>query len=140
MLDVYMMRVNPEDGTVYKGYIGSMENTLKAKQEYVGGLIQVISLNSDIDIICNDEGKSEGLQYNRVFVENSRILDILAGNILAVRHDNEGNFTSIREEDIPTIEAMLKPILAIADNAILLAYADDLKEYVDGGDKGASSH
>lgn len=140
MLNAYMMRVNPEDGTVYKGYIGSIENTLEAKQEYVGGLIQVISLNSDIDIICNDEGKLKGLKANRAFMAGSRFLDVFTGDILAVRHDNEGNFTSIHEEDIPTIEAMLKPILAIADNAILLAYADDLKEYVDGGGKGASSH
>lgn len=140
MLNAYMMRVNPEDGTVYKGYIGSIENTLEAKQEYVGGLIQVISLDSDIDIICNDEGKLKGLKANRAFMAGSRFLDIFTGDILAVRHDNEGNFTSIHEEDIPVIEGMLKPILAIADNAILLAYADDLKEYIDGGDKGASSH
>lgn len=46
MLDAYMMRVNQEDGTVYKGYIGKIQNTLKAEQEYVGGSIQVISINS----------------------------------------------------------------------------------------------
>lgn len=140
MIEAYMMRVNTEDGTVYKGYIGSMENTLKAKQKYVGGLIQVVSLNSDIVVICNDEGKLEGLPPNRVFMEGSEPVDIFVGNILAVRHGREGDFTSIHEEDIPVIEETLKPIKVIVGSTIVLAHKDSLKEYADGGDADGSSH
>ena len=34
-----------------------MANTLEALQEAVGGLIEVVTLDSDVCLICNDEGK-----------------------------------------------------------------------------------
>ena len=55
-INAYMLRLN-DAGMPCKGYIGEIENSLEAKQKYVKGLIQVVSLNSQIDIICNDEPK-----------------------------------------------------------------------------------
>ena len=127
-INVYMLRLN-DTGMPCKGYIGEIENTLEAKQKYVQGLIQVISLNSQIDIICNDEGKLMGLEPNRAFMDGEDILDIFVGNILACRHDIEGNFTSIREEDIPVIEECLKPIGGIMGEFVFLRTTDDLPEF-----------
>lgn len=129
-MKVYMMRVDSETGTVYKGYIGEIENSLKAKQKYVGGLIQVFPLNDDIDIICNDEGKLEHLPLNRAFVEDGKVLDVFVGNILAVRHTPDGDFTSIQEEDIPVIEKFLLPIRDIQGNVVILRSADALEQYL----------
>lgn len=127
-INVYMLRLN-DTGMPCKGYIGEIENTLEAKQKYVQGLIQVISLNSQIDIICNDEGKLMGLEPNRAFMDGEDILDIFVGDILACRHDAEGNFTSIKEEDIPIIESMLLPIRIVVGNTVFLAGTDTLDEY-----------
>ncbi len=127
-INVYMLRLN-DTGMPCKGYIGEIENTLEAKQKYVQGLIQVVSLNSQIDIICNDEGKLIGLEPNRAFMDGEDILDIFVGDILACRHDAEGNFTSIKEEDIPIIESMLLPIRIVVGNTVFLAGTDNLDEY-----------
>ena len=131
-ISVYMLRV--VDGVPCKGYIGSIENSLESKQKYVDGLIQVVSLDSNIDIICNDEGKLQGLSPNRAFMDGEKVLDIFVGNILACRHDAEGNFTSIREEDIPTIEKYLKPIGGVIGEFIYLLPVDDLSEYKEDSD------
>lgn len=127
-INAYMLRLN-DVGMPCKGYIGEIENSLEAKQKYVQGLIQVISLNSQIDIICNDEGKLIGLEPNRAFMDGEDILDIFVGDILACRHDAEGNFTSIKEEDIPIIESMLLPIRIVVGNTVFLAGTDTLDEY-----------
>ena len=127
-INAYMLRLN-DVGMPCKGYIGEIENSLEAKQKYVKGLIQVVSLNSQIDIICNDEGKLIGLEPNRAFMDGEDILDIFVGDILACRHDAGGNFTSIKEEDIPIIESMLLPIRIVVGNTVFLAGADTLDEY-----------
>ena len=127
-INAYMLRLN-DVGMPCKGYIGEIENSLEAKQKYVKGLIQVVSLNSQIDIICNDEGKLIGLEPNRAFMDGEDILDILVGDILACRHGAEGNFTSIKEEDIPIIESMLLPIRIVVGNTVFLAGTDTLDEY-----------
>ena len=39
------------------------------------------------------------------------MIDMLVGNIMCVRHNSAGEFTSIREEDIPVIESHLIPLM-----------------------------
>lgn len=130
-INAYMLRVGE---VPYKGYIGAIENSLESKQKYVDGLIQVVSLDSNIDIICNDEGKLQGLNPNRAFMDGDNILDVFVGNILACRHDSEGNFTSIKEEDIPTIEKYLKPIGGVIGDFVYLLPMEDIPEYKEGSD------
>jgi hypothetical protein len=36
---------------------------------------------------------------------------MLVGNIMCVRHNSEGEFTSIKEDDIPIIESRLIPLI-----------------------------
>ena len=129
-MKVYMMRVS-EDGKPYRGYVGEIENTLEAKQAYVGGLIQVIRLDEKIDAIINDEGKLIPLQWNRLwFVDGKEPIDIIMGNILCCRHDDEGNFTDIQEEDIPVILSHLKVMFFDIE-----VPNEMLEEYDGSGDK-----
>lgn len=105
----YIIRVD-EDGRQYKGYFTEIENTLDAKQKIVGGLIQVVSLTPEIDIIINDEGKLRGMPLNRVWLSgNGKPLDILVGNIIVVRHRDD-EFTDILPEDYEIIERLLLPV------------------------------
>ena len=60
--------------------IMEIENSLKAEQAFVGGLIECTALTEEIDLICNDEGKLLGLPLNRALRdEEGRIYDVIAG-------------------------------------------------------------
>jgi hypothetical protein len=127
-IKVYIMRVS-DDGKVYKGYIDEIENTLKAKQSLVGGLIQVIQINNEIDLICNDEGKLNRLSPNRAIYVNAtddEPYDFICGNCLCVRHNNEGEFTSIHEDDVKIIRKLVRPIETILCPDIILSMPEDV--------------
>lgn len=115
-IQAYLLRVNKLSGVVYKGYLAEVDNTLEAEQRYVNydepyGLITVVSINNEIDVICNDEGKLMNFPINRVLVDDEgKPWDLLVGNLMAVRHNDEGEFTSVLAEDIPIIENYLIPL------------------------------
>lgn len=41
-----------------------VENSLEALQELVGGNIEVVTIASDCVVVCNDEGRINGMPYN----------------------------------------------------------------------------
>lgn len=133
----YQMRVDEDTGQVYRGSLVEIENSLKAKQDYVNynkphGLIQVICIEG-IDIICNDEGKLQQLPPNRILLNDSgEVVDIFVGNILAVRSNSEGEFTSIRPEDISIINKYLKPVIRVGTKLMVIPKEDWLEEYKEG--------
>ena len=122
MIDTYFLRCDQE--RQYRGYVGQIENTLKAKQSYVGGLIQAVSLTPEIIVICNDEGKIQQLPPNRAWVESSGVVDFFAGNILCVRHSGD-EFASILPKDIAEIERRLIPLKSVSkvqDHIVFTTY------------------
>lgn len=127
-MKIFAMRCDRDK--IYKGRIEEIDDTLEAKQEFVGGIIQCISLTDEIDIILNDEGKLMGLPFNRVWRDkNGNILDILVGNIFACRHDYDGNFTSILEDDIPVVLENLPAIMGAIDRNVFIRREEDLSDY-----------
>lgn len=116
-IQAYLLRVDRLSGVVYKGYFANVDNSLEAEQAYVNynephGLIAVVSITDEIDVICNDEGKLKNLPINRFLIsDDGVVLDMLVGNIMCVRHNSEGEFTSIKEDDIPIIESRLIPLI-----------------------------
>ena len=116
-IQAYLLRVDKQSGVVYKGYLSEVENSLEAEQRYVNfneanGLIQVVSINNNIDVICNDEGKLKNFPINRFLVsDDGVVLDMLVGDIMCVRHNSDGEFTSIKEDDILIIESHLIPLM-----------------------------
>ena len=122
MIDAYFLRCDQE--RQYRGYVGQIENTLKAKQSYVGSLIQAVSLTPEIIVICNDEGKIQQLPPNRAWVESSGVVDFFAGNILCVRHSGD-EFASILPKDIAEIERRLIPLKSVSkvqDHIVFTTY------------------
>lgn len=84
--------------------IMNIENTLKAKQKLVGGLIEVVSVTDNILLICNEEGKLENLFPNLVFD-----YDYIAGDCFFVGDDYEnGDFKSLTDEQIEEIKDLCK--------------------------------
>ena len=79
-----------------------LDNHLRALQEAVSigadyvGLIEVVGLEDErACILCNEEGKLIGLPLNRWIGP-----DVIAGVFYVVGQDENGNFTSLSEEQI----------------------------------------
>ena len=89
-----------------------IDNTLEAKQQAVGGLIECAYLIDDpeVVIICNEEGKINGMKLNRYIGH-----DIIAGPFLIVGDDiDNSGFKSLTEEQI------LKYKIRFDKNSIIL--------------------
>ena len=73
---------------------------LESLQHEVGGWIEAMGLDDDSCIICNEEGKINGMELNRAIKdEHGRIADIIAGTFLVVGSGEE-NFDSLTPEQI----------------------------------------
>ena len=77
--------------------IMNIENTLEAKQELVGGLIEVVGgLKDNILLVCNEEGKLANLLPNLMFD-----FDYIAGDCFFVGDDyGNGDFKSLTDKQI----------------------------------------
>lgn len=77
--------------------IKEIENTLEAFQSLVGGYIEVIRFNSCL-MVCNEEGKLQGLQ------SNFRLgYDVIVGDVVFTQSDSVGEFTDISQSDIDSV-------------------------------------
>lgn len=118
-IDVYFLR--SDNGKQYKGYISQIENTLKAHQAYVGGMIQAVHITPEIIVICCDDGKLQQFPLNSARIDNDQVIDYFVGNILCVRHLGE-EFASIEPEDVPIIERLLVPLKSMFQAGDHIAY------------------
>ena len=76
-----------------------LEGTLKSMQTFVGGSIQAIyPFDDPVDIVCNEEGKLMGLEYNRaLYDESGAIYDIICGSFF-ICGLGEDDFASLPEK------------------------------------------
>ena len=80
-------------------YIKEIKNDLRSMQEIVGGYIEVIYPfdNPEIALICNEEGKLEGLTPNRFLLNrNNGVCDFICGDFfLCYAPADSENFESM---------------------------------------------
>ncbi|MBR4172830.1 MAG: DUF3846 domain-containing protein, partial [Clostridia bacterium] len=90
-------------------YTKEIDNTLESLQKEVGGLIQATYPYDDlIAIVCNDEGKINGLELNRAVYDGERnMLDIIAGTFLVVGL-SENNFATLPDDMTAKYKEMFK--------------------------------
>ena len=81
--------------------VAEIENTLPALQQVVG-YIETVTLAADCCIICNEEGRLEGLPYNLTFCGVSFV-----GPILVVGIDGD-EFSSLDKQQIDFLLQCLK--------------------------------
>ena len=75
-----------------------IESGLESLQSVVGGNIEAIyPYEDEVAIICNEEGKINGLPLNRSIVMNGETVDIIAGTFL-VAGLTKSNFGSLSPE------------------------------------------
>ena len=83
-------------------------SSLKDMQKIVGGLIQAIyPYEEPVALICNDEGKMQGLPLNRAlrYEDSDEIYDIIAGTFFVCGLD-ENNFASLTPEHMAKFKEM----------------------------------
>lgn len=89
--------------------ITEIENTLKGFQKVVGGYIETVpmeSIDDDLRVVLNEEGKNIGLPMNRVWKPygvGGYAVDIMVGTIFIVRTQLDG-FESLTDEQIKKLE------------------------------------
>ena len=90
--------VEPE----HKPEVRDIDDSLKAMQKIVGGLIQPIYLDDSVALVCNDEGKLMNLTANRGLRDkNGQIYDIVFGTFfLCGAHADSDSFASLTSEQI----------------------------------------
>lgn len=95
-----------------------IEDTLEAKQELVGGLIEVVPYKEDLLLVCNEEGKILNQKPNINFG-----YDYIAGNCFVIGDDIENaGFKSIEENQIEDIKKDLE------DRTIILEEIEETDE------------
>lgn len=84
-----------------------IDNTLRAKQDLVGGYIEAICPYDDpVAIVCNEEGKLTGLPYNRSLKdETGDIYDVIAGTFFICGLSGD-NFASLGDDLIAKYQHM----------------------------------
>ena len=75
-------------------YETEIDNTLEAEQKAVGGDIEVVPLSDETLLICNEEGKLNGMQGNRRIGK-----DVIAGQFFIVGEDGD-EFRSLTDEEV----------------------------------------
>lgn len=78
-----------------------MENKLEAMQALVRGYIEVYPLADDVAIVCNEEGKINGMELNRPIYHNGKIVEIIAGTFFIAGDDiSTGELVSLTDEQV----------------------------------------
>lgn len=109
-------------------YTKEIEDSLRARQEIVGGFIEVHKLFSDDDVvvICNEDGKLQNLPMNRVLRDDDgHIYDVLVGTFIVIRLNlDKGEFVSLTEkQEKKYLEYYQKPeYFRIVDGKILVSH------------------
>ena len=99
-LDTGMLRiVLVEPGKVAR--VAEIDGSLEGMQKTVGGYIQAVyPFEETVCLVCNEEGKLQGLPLNRALRdEDNSVYDIVAGTFFVCDCSTE-NFKSLNEEQL----------------------------------------
>lgn len=80
------------------GQLVEVKNELEDLQKTVGGYIESVRLQSNLVLICNEEGKLNGLPPNRWYHG-----DIICGDFFFCGDDGE-DFCDVPEKFVPILE------------------------------------
>lgn len=95
--DIKVLMVEPGKApavTTIKNELHSLQEAVSIGAECVG-YIEIIGIDDNVCILCNEEGKLINLEPNRRFYN-----DVICGVFYVVGEDDEGNLTSLPEKFI----------------------------------------
>lgn len=110
---------------------GKLPADLEQMQKYVGGLIEAIyPFEQPVALICNDEGKLQGLPYNRVLRDDAgEIYDAIAGNFFICACRGE-NFTSLEKAEVKQFTELFKRpeyFIRTGEGLVVVPFPDETK-------------
>lgn len=79
-----------------------IEHKLENLQRVVGGLIEFVELEHNVDLICNEEGKLDNLEFNRVITN-----DVICGTFFIAGH-HKGETISLSKKQIKKYKKIFK--------------------------------
>ncbi|WP_192812051.1 DUF3846 domain-containing protein [Sulfobacillus thermosulfidooxidans] len=75
--------------------------TLEALQTAVGGPIELWAIEGHVNLLCHEEGRLEGLPFNRwVTLSDGTVWDIYGPLVVVGGHDTDGHFESLTEAEV----------------------------------------
>lgn len=80
-------------------YVEDIKTDLKTQQNIVGGHIETLHITDDIIMICNEDGKLQGLPYNFYL---SQYNDKIVGTVFFVG-DDVPEFRGLTDEEVEII-------------------------------------
>lgn len=106
-----------------------IQNTLEAKQAFVGGYIQAVyPFDDPVALVVNEEGKLKGMEPCRALMdEEGNIYDIIVGPFLICGLDDEG-FVSLTPQQQKEYLAMFRHpqiFVMLNDEMIAIPYEED---------------
>lgn len=106
-----------------------IQNTLVAKQAFVGGYIQAVyPFDDPVALVVNEEGKLKGMEPCRALMdEEGNIYDIIVGPFLICGLDDEG-FVSLTPQQQKEYLAMFRHpqmFVMLNDEMIAIPYEED---------------
>ena len=109
-----------------KAVVAEIGASLEGMQAAVGGFIEAIyPFEEPVAIICNEEGKINGLPLNRALYDDQReIYDVIAGTFF-IAGCGDDDFVSLSQEQIDKYKSMFlvpEKILKVNDRIVALKY------------------
>ena len=103
--------------------VREIENSLKSLQKIVGGYIesiQVSGVTDEGDITCygNDEAKLLNLPSNFALVANGYVTDCVAGTVVFLGHDGEGENIGLTNKQLETVAERVNYLMVIRNKYI----------------------
>lgn len=98
--------------------IGELDNTLEAMQRFVGGYIEIVRLSDDLALVCNEEGKLQGLPMSAWLCKRgalSQPYDVVCGDCFLCRVDGE-DFAGLQYGDVAEAMLYVQPMEKTAPN------------------------
>ena len=95
-------------------YVTKIDDELSALQKAVGGYIEVVGNSDGTLIICNEEGKLQGLEGNRRIRDGA---SVIAGTFFGVGDDGE-NVRSLTESEVVKYMDRFKEIEDISQDEV----------------------
>lgn len=78
--------------------IGRIDDNLYAMQSIVHGYIEEFPLTDNLSLICNEEGKINGMKPNLAIMKDGKPVDVIAGDCFIVA-DGDDNFRGLVLDD-----------------------------------------
>lgn len=94
--------------------VQEIPDTLDAMQAVVGGYIEEVTpFNEPVAIVCNEEGKLNGLPYNRPLVDRNGLpYDILCGTFFIAGVQGE-RFVSLTDEQLGRFKSLYDNLMVV---------------------------